>query len=61
MCSSILLVSKVAIIINRDGWGHWYYVAKDEILGLTQNQLLQKHLLGIFSLIKNKGYGIKND
>ena len=52
---SILLVSRVAVMINRDSWGHLYCVARGEILGFTQDKLLRKHLPRMFSLIKNEG------
>lgn len=42
-------------MINRDGRGHWYSVARGEILRLTEDQQLRKHLPRTFSLIKNEG------
>ena len=51
----ILLVSRVAVMINRDSWGHLYSVVRGEILGFTEDELLRKHLPRMFSLIKNEG------
>ena len=31
-------------MMNRNGWGHLYLVARGEILGLTEDKLLRKHL-----------------
>jgi hypothetical protein len=42
-------------MINRDSWGHSYCVARGEILGFTQDELLRKHLPRMFSLIKDEG------
>jgi hypothetical protein len=41
-------------MINRDSWGHSYLVARGEILRFTKDELLRKHLPGMFSLIKNE-------
>ena len=32
------------VMMNRNGWGHLYLVARGEILGLTEDKLLRKHL-----------------
>ena len=37
MCSSILLVSSAAIMINRDSWGHQYLAVRGEILGFAKD------------------------
>ena len=48
-------------MINRDSWGHSYSIARGEILGFIEDELLRKHLPRMFSLIKNEGRGIEND
>ena len=48
-------------MINRDSWGHSYCVARGEILGFTQDELLRKHLPRMFSLIKNESWGLEDD
>ena len=47
-------------MINRDSWGHLYRVVRGEILGLTRDTLLRKHLARMFSLIKNESWGIES-
>ena len=42
------------VMINRDSWGHSYSIVRGEILGLTEDELLRKHLPRMFSLIKNE-------
>ena len=49
-----LLVSSTEVMINRDSWGHSYSIVRGEILGLTEDELLRKHLPRMFSLIKNE-------
>ena len=44
-------------MINRDSWGHSYSVARGEILGLTEDELLRKHLPRMFSLISERKLG----
>ena len=51
----ILLVSRIAVMINRDSRGHSYSHARGEILGFCEDELLRKHLPRMFSLIKNEG------
>ena len=51
---SILLVSRTEVMINRDSWGHSYSNVRGEILGLSEDELLRKHLPRMFSLIKNE-------
>ena len=46
--------SRTDVMINRDSWGHSYSVARGEILGFTEDELLRKHLSKMFSLIKNE-------
>ena len=41
-------------MINRDSWGHLYFMARGEILGFMEDKLLRKHLSKMFSLIKNE-------
>ena len=48
-------------MINRDSWGHSYSIVRGEILGLTEDELLRKHLPRMFSLIKNESKGIEDD
>ncbi len=45
---------KIAVMINRDSWGHLYSVVRGEILGFTEDKLMRKHLPRMFSLIKNE-------
>ena len=49
----ILLISETEVMIKRDNWRHPYFIVKGEILEFANDEQLQKHLLGIFSLIKN--------
>ena len=42
------------VMINRDSWGYSYSIVRGEILGFLEDDLLQKHLSMMFSLIKNK-------
>ena len=51
---SILLVSRIEVMINRDSWGHSYLIVRGEILGFVKDGLLRKHLPRMFSLIKNE-------
>ena len=48
------LVSRTEVMINRDSWGHSYFVVRGEILGFTKDELMRKHLPRMFSLIKNE-------
>ena len=57
----ISLVSRASVMIKRDSWGHLYSVVRGEILGLTEDKLLRKHLPRMFSLIKNESRGIEDD
>ena len=41
-------------MIDRDSWGHSYFGVRGEILGLSKDELLRKHLPRVFSLIKNE-------
>ena len=57
---SILLVIRL-VMINRDSWGHSYWVVRGEILRFTQDALMRKHLPRMFSLIKNESWGLEED
>jgi hypothetical protein len=48
-------------MMNRGGRGHSYSIARGEILGFIEDELLRKHLPRTLSLIKNEGRGIEND
>jgi hypothetical protein len=52
--TSILLVSRTEVMINRDSRGHSYSTVRGEILGFVGDELLRKHLPRMFSLIKNE-------
>ena len=41
-------------MINRDSWGHLYFIVRGEILGFMKDKLLRKHLPRMFSLIKDE-------
>ena len=41
-------------MVNRDGWGHSYSMARGEILGFMEDEQVRKHLSKMFSLIKNE-------
>ena len=44
-------------MINRDGWGHSYFIVRGEILGFMKDELLRKHLPRMFSLISERKLG----
>ncbi len=48
-------------MINRDSWGHSYFIVGGEILRFMKDELLQKHLPRMFSLIKNESWGLEDD
>ncbi|KAK8955237.1 hypothetical protein KSP40_PGU017174 [Platanthera guangdongensis] len=48
-------------MIKRDGQGHSYFIVRGEILGFMKDEPLQKYLPRIFSLIKNKSWGLEDD
>ena len=58
---SILLVSRIEVMIDRDSWGHSYLIVRGEILGFMKDELMRKHLPRMFSLIKNESMGIEDD
>jgi len=47
-------------MINRDSRGHSYFIVRGEILGFMKDEL-RKHLLRMFSLIKNESWGLEDD
>ena len=52
-----MLVSKTAVMINRDSRGHPYSAVRGEILGFAEDELLRKHLSRMFSLISERKLG----
>ena len=44
-------------MINRDSWGHSYSIARGEILGFIEDELLRKHSARMFSLISERKLG----
>jgi hypothetical protein len=48
-------------MINRDCRGHSYFIVRGKILGFMKDEPLRKHLTRIFSLIKNKSWGLEDD
>ncbi len=52
---------RTVVMINRDSLGNSYCIVRGEILGFLQDELLRKHLSGMFSLIKNESKGIEGD
>ncbi|GAB1824677.1 hypothetical protein HerbRD11066_78430 [Herbidospora sp. RD11066] len=56
-----MLVSRTGVMIDRDSWGHSYFVVRGEILGFAKDELLRKHLPRVFSLIKNESQRIEDD
>ena len=49
-----ILLAIELVMINRDSWGHSYSFVRGGILGLTEDELMRKHLPRMFSLIKNE-------
>lgn len=56
-----VLVFGTGVMINRDSWGHSYFIVRGEILGFMKDELLRKHLPRMFSLIKNESWGLEDD
>ena len=52
---------KCRVMINRDSWGHLYFIVRGEILGFMKDKLMRKHLPRMFSLIKNESWGLEDD
>ena len=48
-------------MIDRDRRGHLYLAVRGEILGFGKDELVQRHLPRMFSLIKNESWGIEDD
>jgi hypothetical protein len=48
-------------MIDRDSWGCSYCMARGEILGFLQDELMRKHSPRMSPLIKNESYGIEDD
>ena len=40
-------------MINRDSWGHSYFIVRGEILGFMKDELLRKHLPRMFSFFSS--------
>ena len=57
----IVLAFGIRVMINRDSRGHSYFIVKGEILGFMKDEQLRKHLPRMFSLIKNKSWGLEDD
>ena len=51
-----VLVFGTGVMINRNDWGHLYFIVRGEILGFMKDRLLEKHLPRMFSLIKNESW-----
>ena len=56
-----VLVFGTGVLINREGSRHSYFIYRGEILGFMIDGLLRKHLPRMFSLIKNKSWGLEDD
>ena len=52
---------RYTVMMNRDSCGYSYSAVRGEILRLAEDELLRKHLPGMFSLIKNESVGIEDD
>jgi hypothetical protein len=48
-------------MVDRDCWGHSYFIVRGEILGFMKDELLRKHLPRMSSLIKNESWGLEDD
>ena len=48
-------------MINSNSRGHSYFIVRGEILGFMKDKQLRKHLIRIFSLIKNESWGLEDD
>ena len=44
-------------MINRDSWGHSYSIARGEILGFIEDELLRKHLPRMFFIDQERRLG----
>ena len=52
---------RTKVMINMYSWGYLYSLFSGEMPRSTEENLLQKYLPRIFSLIKNERIGIKDD
>ena len=57
----MLSVSGLKVMINEDGWGCSYCVARGEILGFAHDELLRRHSPRTSLSIKNESRGIEDD
>ena len=46
---------------DRDRGGHSYFIVRGKILGFLYDERKRKHLPGMFSLIKDESWGLKDD
>ena len=46
---------------DRNSWGHSYFSVRGKILGLLFDERRRKHVPKMFPLIKNLGWGFKDD
>ena len=46
---------------DRNSWGHSYFNVRGKILGLLIDERRRKHVPKMFPLIKNLGWGFKDD
>ena len=46
---------------DRNSCGHSYLGVRGKILGLSNDERRRKQLSGMFPLIKNEGWGFKDD
>ena len=50
-----VIIDLVGKKIDRDSWGHSYFIVRGKILGFLDDEQKRKHLSGMFSLIKDEG------
>jgi hypothetical protein len=48
-------------MINRDCHGHSYFIFRGEILVFMKDEPLRENLPRMFSLIKNKSWGLEDN
>ena len=53
--------NKTGVNDDRNSWGHSYFNVTGKILGLLTDERWRKHVPKMFPLIKNIGWGFKND
>jgi len=49
-----------SLMINRDNWGNLYLYSSGEMRRQYKDKLMRKHLVKVFSLIKNESSGIED-